>query len=252
VSDPRPDTERVPLSDAEIRAATIGELKPLDSPILLADYDPHWPRLFEREAARIRRALGGRALRIEHVGSTSVPGIAAKPIIDIVLVVADSADEQAYVPPLEAAGYVLRIREPEWFEHRVLKGSDTNVNLWRCLGGLQLDDDVSAVARQIRLRDVRRSSALERDFDPVVVPADHHVVEVVRKRPIIRIGGDLNEAVGVGLKLPAPTGVRRLLANRELWVHAVAPSWRSGWLAPRSLDTASPPARRLYQLPGLI
>jgi GrpB-like predicted nucleotidyltransferase (UPF0157 family) len=126
--DPRPDTERVPLSDAEIRAATIGELKPLDSPILLADYDPDWPRLFEREAARIRRALGGRALRIEHVGSTSVPGIAAKPIIDIVLVVADSADEQAYVPPLEAAGYVLRIREPEWFEHRVFKGPDTNVN----------------------------------------------------------------------------------------------------------------------------
>ena len=70
-----------------------------------------------------------KALRIEHVGSTSVPGLAAKPIIDIDLVVADSSDEDAYVPELEAAGYVLRIREPDWFEHRLFKGPDTNVNL---------------------------------------------------------------------------------------------------------------------------
>ena len=68
-------------------------------------------------------------LRIEHVGSTSVPGLAAKPLIDIVLVVADTTDEDAYVPPLEAAGYVLRIREPDWFEHRLFKGPDTNVNV---------------------------------------------------------------------------------------------------------------------------
>jgi GrpB-like predicted nucleotidyltransferase (UPF0157 family) len=158
VSDPRPDTERVPLSDAEIRAATIGELKPLDSPILLADYDPDWPRLFEREAARIRRALGGRALRIEHVGSTSVPGIAAKPIIDIVLVVADSADEQAYVPPLEAAGYVLRIREPEWFEHRVFKGPDTNVNLHVFTSGCE------EIERMVGFRDSLRRNDADREL----------------------------------------------------------------------------------------
>lgn len=93
------------------------------------NYDDDWPRLFEREAERIRGALGNHALQIEHVGSTSVPGLAAKPVIDIVLVVADSADESAYVPDLEVAGYVLRIREPDWFEHRLLKGPDTNVNL---------------------------------------------------------------------------------------------------------------------------
>jgi GrpB-like predicted nucleotidyltransferase (UPF0157 family) len=122
-------TERAPMTEDEIRAAVVGELKPLEGPILLADYDPAWPALFEREAARIRGALGEAARLVEHAGSTSVPGLAAKPIIDIVLAVPDSANEASYVPALEAAGYVLRIREPEWFEHRVFKGPDTNVNL---------------------------------------------------------------------------------------------------------------------------
>ena len=53
----------------------------------------------------------------------------AKPIIDIALTLPDSADEPAYVPDMEAAGYVLRIREPDWYEHRVFKGPDTNINL---------------------------------------------------------------------------------------------------------------------------
>ena len=66
---------------------------------------------------------------LEHVGSTSVPGLAAKPIIDMQMVVANSADESSYVPALEAAGCVLRIREPDWYEHRVFKGPDTNINL---------------------------------------------------------------------------------------------------------------------------
>jgi len=85
--------------------------------------------LFEREADRIRAALGHRALRIDHTGSTSVPGLVAKPIIDVLLVVTDSADENAYVPALEAVGYVLRIREPNWYQHRMFKGPDTDANL---------------------------------------------------------------------------------------------------------------------------
>ena len=89
---------------------------------MLVDYDPDWPRLFAREASAFAaRSASGRC-EVEQSGSTSVPGLAAKPIVDIVLVVADSADEAAYVPALEAAGYVLRIREPDWFEHRLLKG----------------------------------------------------------------------------------------------------------------------------------
>ena len=158
MSEPRSETDRVPLTDEEIRAATIGELQPLSGPVLLADYDPEWPRLFEREAARIRTALGERALQIEHVGSTSVPGLAAKPIIDIILVVANSANEQDYVPPLEAAGYVLRIREPEWFEHRVFKGPDTNVNIHVFSSGCE------EIQRMLAFRDRLRRNDSDREL----------------------------------------------------------------------------------------
>lgn len=120
---------RQPTSEEEIRSHTIGELQPHAAPITLVDYDPAWPALFGREERRIRAALGDKVLRLEHTGSTSVPGLAAKPIIDMTLIVPNSGDESTYVPPLEAAGYVLRIREPEWYEHRVFKGPDTDINL---------------------------------------------------------------------------------------------------------------------------
>jgi GrpB-like predicted nucleotidyltransferase (UPF0157 family) len=122
-------TEHVPTTEERLREVTIGEPQQLNAPIELAEYDPQWPWLFEREAGRIRIALGNRALVVEHAGSTAVPGLAAKPIIDVVLIVDDSADESSYVPDLEAAGYVLRIREPDWFEHRMFRGPDTKVNL---------------------------------------------------------------------------------------------------------------------------
>ena len=120
---------RSTTTDEQLIAVTVGERVPHNAPIDLVDYDPAWPALFERERRRIVAALGDTVLRIEHTGSTSVPGLAAKPIIDITLIVPDSGDEAAYVPRLEAAGYVLRIREPNWHEHRVLKGPDTDVNL---------------------------------------------------------------------------------------------------------------------------
>src|SRR3954452_19906435 len=96
--------------------------------VVLAAYDPAWPAKFERHAAIISEALGGTALRIEHVGSTSVPGLAAKPIIDILVEVPDSADEAAYLPQIQAAGYVLRVREPEWNEHRMLRTPGRDVH----------------------------------------------------------------------------------------------------------------------------
>jgi len=117
------------MSEEQLRKVTIGELQAVNGPIRLVKYDPAWPALFEKEATRIITALGGRLVSIEHVGSTAVPGLAAKPRIDILLVVADTVDEASYVPALEAAGYVLRIREPEWHEHRVFKGPDMDVNL---------------------------------------------------------------------------------------------------------------------------
>jgi GrpB-like predicted nucleotidyltransferase (UPF0157 family) len=97
--------------------------------IVLVDYDPQWSEAFVRVADRIRNALADRALQIEHVGSTAVPGLIAKPIIDVVLVVTDSADELAYVSDLEACRYVLRHREPHWHEHRMFKGREPAVNL---------------------------------------------------------------------------------------------------------------------------
>jgi GrpB-like predicted nucleotidyltransferase (UPF0157 family) len=131
-------------------------LKPLSCRTAIVDYDPHWPQLFAREAIRIRDVLGRRALLIEHTGSTSVPGLVAKPIIDLLLVVTDSADEAAYVPDLEAAGYVLRIRETHWYEHRMFKGPDTEINLH------VLSSGCPEIDRILMFRDWLRSHAADR------------------------------------------------------------------------------------------
>jgi GrpB-like predicted nucleotidyltransferase (UPF0157 family) len=129
MTDPLPPTTRTETNDEELQAIWVEPVPRLDGPVTLADYDPAWPGLYLREEARIRAILGDRVVQIEHTGSTSVPGLAAKPIIDITMVVLDSADEAAYIPDLEGSGYRLVIREPDWFEHRVLKGPDTNIHL---------------------------------------------------------------------------------------------------------------------------
>jgi GrpB-like predicted nucleotidyltransferase (UPF0157 family) len=95
----------------------------------LVPADPAWPGMFERERAIIEAALGPVAMEVHHTGSTSVPGLAAKPLIDITLVVPNSADEAAYVPALEAAGYAFVLREPEWFEHRLVRREPRLVNV---------------------------------------------------------------------------------------------------------------------------
>ena len=82
---------------------------PVVAEIVIVDADPAWPGVFDNVAQRIRDALGDRVLTIEHVGSTSVPGLAAKPIIDIDLTVADSSDEARYLP---ARGHRLRAAGP--------------------------------------------------------------------------------------------------------------------------------------------
>lgn len=97
--------------------------------IEIHDYDTNWPKKFETHARIIAGALGDSALRIEHIGSTSVPGLGAKPIIDILVVVHDSTDESTYLPQLEAVGYVLRVREPDWNEHRMFKTPEQDVHV---------------------------------------------------------------------------------------------------------------------------
>jgi GrpB-like predicted nucleotidyltransferase (UPF0157 family) len=93
------------------------------------DYDPAWPAMFEVERACIAAALGPLAVSIDHTGSTAVPGLAAKPLIDITLAVPDSGDEPAYVPALQAAGYVFILSEPDWYEHRLLRREPRRVNV---------------------------------------------------------------------------------------------------------------------------
>jgi len=147
-----------PDLDERLAQVTVGAPIRLDGPVTLVEYDPEWPRRFAREADRIRAALGDAVLVLEHAGSTSVPGLVAKPIVDIVLAVADSAEEATYAPALEAAGYELRIREPEWEEHRVFKTPDQDVNLHVfTIGSGEID-------RMLLTRDRLRADTADREL----------------------------------------------------------------------------------------
>jgi GrpB-like predicted nucleotidyltransferase (UPF0157 family) len=152
------DPDDVAAYDRELAEVTIGGPRPLAGHVEIHEYDPEWPRLYVREEERIRAVLGDRVIRIDHVGSTSVPGLPAKPLIDVALQVPDSADEAAYVPALEASGYNLRIREPDWFEHRLLKGPDADVNIHVFTAGCE------EVDRMIRFRDWLGEHAAEREL----------------------------------------------------------------------------------------
>ena len=122
-----------PLSDDELEAVNVGPARPFSGKITVAPYDPEWPKLYERAAERIRSILGDKVLLLEHVGSTSVPGLAAKDVIDIDLTVPDPRVEAQYVPALERVGWVLTIREPSWHEHRCLtrkEGARSNLHVF--------------------------------------------------------------------------------------------------------------------------
>jgi GrpB-like predicted nucleotidyltransferase (UPF0157 family) len=124
--------------------------------VSLVPYSSDWPREFEVERVRIVSTLGGAALEVHHAGSTSVPGLRAKPIIDIALVVPDTTDETSYVPQLESVGYSLRLRETDWFEHRLLRREGPAVNLHvfppQCI----------EVARMLAFRDHLRVNSTDR------------------------------------------------------------------------------------------
>jgi GrpB-like predicted nucleotidyltransferase (UPF0157 family) len=154
--------KRLPTTKEQLDAITIGGARPHGRAVHLAEYDLAWPTRFAEEAARIKQALGDGAIRIEHVGSTSVPGLAAKPIIDIVMEVMDSSDEDSYVPRMESAGYELRIREPDWDQHRVFKGPAADINLHVFTVGCP------EVDRMVRFRDhLRRHEADRKRYEAV-------------------------------------------------------------------------------------
>ena len=137
-----------------MREALIGGIEKRE--IVISDYDPEWPERFRREKAKIKAALGDAALSVEHIGSTSVPGLAAKPIVDILLVVEDSRYEATYLPALERAGYVLRVREPELDEHRMFRTPEKDVHLHVFSAGSR------EIERYLLLRDRLRENAEER------------------------------------------------------------------------------------------
>lgn len=142
------------MADEPLEIGLIGGAEKRE--ITIADYDPEWPKKFESHARIIAGALGATALRIEHIGSTSVPGLAAKPIIDILVVVPDSADESAYLPQLQAAGYVLRVREPEWNEHRMFRTPERDVHVHVYSGGCP------EIQRNLAFRDHLRGNLADR------------------------------------------------------------------------------------------
>ena len=121
--------------------------------IVIVDYDPAWTARFVVERDRVQRALGAKARRIEHIGSTAVPSLAAKPIIDLLVTVADPDDEGIVVPALESAGYELRVRERG---HRMFRtpARDVHVHIWR--------DSDPEVTRQLSFRDRLRRSPEDR------------------------------------------------------------------------------------------
>jgi GrpB-like predicted nucleotidyltransferase (UPF0157 family) len=124
--------------------------------VVIVDSDPQWPRLFSIVEGRIREALGDAARDVIHVGSTSVPGLGAKPIIDVNLLVDDPRDEQSYLPALERAGFAFRLRQPEWFEHRLLRGAQPRTNLHVFPVGC------SESERMVRFRDWLRTNPDDR------------------------------------------------------------------------------------------
>jgi GrpB-like predicted nucleotidyltransferase (UPF0157 family) len=156
------DKERLPKhragSEERLLAVAVGAIEPHNAPITLEPYNPQWSSRYAVLEAQIRDALGLTALMIEHVGSTSVPGLAAKPIIDIVLAVPDSADEDAYAPLLDRLGYKLKFREPDWFEHRLLKsvGIDGNIHVF--------SQGCEEIERMLAFRDWLRSNDSDRQL----------------------------------------------------------------------------------------
>jgi GrpB-like predicted nucleotidyltransferase (UPF0157 family) len=152
-SEPKPPAGEQSLEE-QLQVVRLVPLRPLTGKIVIAPYNDEWPRMFAAQGDRIRAALGERSLLLEHVGSTSVPGLAAKPIIDIALVVADPANEADYIPALEAAGYTLHIREPGWYQHRLLKYTNPDVHLH------VFGPDCEEVERLLMMRDwLRRNEA---------------------------------------------------------------------------------------------
>jgi GrpB-like predicted nucleotidyltransferase (UPF0157 family) len=142
--------------EKRIREFIIGEIE--QPTIVIANYNPAWPERFRQEEVKIVAALGEAALSVEHIGSTSVPGLAAKAIVDVLLVVEDSGDEASYLPAMEEAGYVLRVREPDFDEHRMFRTPEKDVHVHVFSAGSP------EIERYLLLRDRLRQNEGDREL----------------------------------------------------------------------------------------
>jgi GrpB-like predicted nucleotidyltransferase (UPF0157 family) len=122
--------------------------------IVIEPYSSTWPDIFQVHRCRIIDALGAVACRVDHIGSTAVTGLAAKPIIDIQITVVDVEQEPSYLTPLVGAGYLLRVREPG---HRMFRTPDLHVHIHVCAAGSEWE------RRHLLLRDWLRHSADDRE-----------------------------------------------------------------------------------------
>lgn len=169
---------------------------PVDT-LVLVPYDPCWPDLFGEVAGELRGALGSTVLNVEHVGSTAVRGLAAKPVLDVDLTVADPSDEATYAPPVEALGYVLTIREPAWHQHRCFRHEVPRVNLH------VFGPDSPELIRHRLLRDWLRAHPDDRvRYEDAKREAAQGAIDVAdynaRKQPVIReIYGRVFTAAGL-------------------------------------------------------
>ncbi len=158
---------------------------PPPQPVTVVPYDPQWPHRYDTLADQIRLALGVKVLDVEHVGSTSVPGLAAKDLIDIDLTVADPRDESAYIPALEKIGYVLTIREPSFHQHRCLRLPEPRVNLH--VFGPDCPETIRLRMFRDWLRTHAEDRALYEDAKHAAIPGGGTVMDYnFRKQQVIR------------------------------------------------------------------
>jgi GrpB-like predicted nucleotidyltransferase (UPF0157 family) len=179
--------------DKYLDSVLIGGREP--AAIVIADYDSAWPERFADLQVRVKQALGAEALSVEHIGSTSVPGLAAKPIIDMLLTVRSVDDEAEYVEALEQVGFVLRVREPA---HRMFRTPERDVHLH------VYSAEDQAVADYLDLRDWLRESA-----------SDRALYEATKRDLAAREWSDMNDYAD------AKSDVIRAVLGR-------ARAWRSG------------------------
>lgn len=184
----RPDTTSIEIFGGE----------PTDKLVIHAP-DPAWPRIFAEHEARIRAALGDAASDVHHVGSTSVPDLAAKAIIDVLLVVEDITNEEQYVAPLVAAGYVLRVREPG---HRMLRAPERDVHIH-----VHEPDDPEAVGL-LMFRDHLRNDNADRALyeatkrELLTQPWTHMQAYADAKDPVV---AEIKQRARTAVTTPTPT-----------------------------------------------